>query len=66
MVYIQSQACIFSQANPSSCSHLWSAAPIDVHTDGTVCSAATHEQMSSVIRLHHPDEVPTAVLEEYR
>lgn len=45
------------------CSHLWSASPIEVHTDGTVCSTATHEQMSSVVRLHHPDEVPTAVLE---
>ncbi len=49
--------------NLSSCSHLWSAAPVDVHTDGTVCAAATHEQMSSVVRLHHADEVPTAVLE---
>lgn len=61
--FIPSRQCIFSRVNLSSCSHLWSAAPVDVHTDGTVCSAAAHEQMSSVIRLHHPDEVPTAVLE---
>lgn len=46
--------------------HLWSAASIDVHTDGTVSAAATHEQMSSVVRLHHADEVPTAVLEKTR
>lgn len=46
-----------------SCPHLRSAAPVDEHADGTVRSAAAHEQVSSVERLHHADEVPTAVLE---
>ena len=53
----------FSEVNLSSCAHLWSPAPVDVNTNGAVRSAAAHEQMSSVVRLHHPDEVPTAVLE---
>lgn len=62
-LFIPSTVCFSSEVNLSSFAHLWSAAPVDVHTDGTVRSAATHEQMSSVIRLHHTDEVPTAVLE---
>lgn len=45
-------------------SHLWPATPVDEDTDGTVGSAATHEQMGPVVRLHHPDEVPTAVLQK--
>lgn len=61
--FIPARVCMFSEVNLSAGSHLRSAAPVDVHTDGTVRSAATHEQMRSVIRLHHPDEVPTAVLE---
>lgn len=44
--------------------YLRPAAPVDVHTDGTVGAAAAHEEMSPVVRLHHPDEVTTAVLEK--
>lgn len=50
--------------NLSSCAHLWSSASVDVNTDGTVRAATAHEQMGPVVRLHHPDEVPTAVLEK--
>lgn len=52
------RVCVFGD------SHLWSAAPVDVHADRTVGSAAAHEQMSPVVGLHHPDEVPTAVLDD--
>lgn len=60
MMFIPSQVCVFGRVVP----YLWSAAPVDVHTDGTVRSAAAHEQVSPVVRLHHSDEVPTAVLQE--
>lgn len=49
-----------------SVSYLWPAAPVDVHTDGTVGAAAAHEEMSPVVWLHHPDEVPTAMLEKHK
>lgn len=48
-----------------SLSYLWPAAPVDVHADGTVGAAAAHEEMSPVVWLNHPDEVPTAVLEKW-
>lgn len=47
-----------------SVSYLRPAAPVDVHADGTVGATAAHEEMSPVVRLHHPDEVPTSVLEK--
>lgn len=43
--------------------HLRSAAPVDVDADRTVGAAAAHEQVGPVVRLHHSDEIPTAVLE---
>lgn len=43
--------------------HLRPAAPVDVDADGTVGAAAAHEQVGPVVRLHHSDEIPTAVLE---
>lgn len=52
-----------NEENPSFWTHLWSSASVDVHTDGAVGSTATHKQMSSVVRLHHTDKIPTAVLE---
>lgn len=61
-LYVTTGLCV-GCSGLSACSHLWSAAPVDVHADGTVGSAATHEQMSPVVRLHHADEVPTAVLQ---
>lgn len=45
-------------------SYLRPAAPVDVQADGAVGAAAAHEEMSPVVWLHHPDEVPTAVLEK--
>lgn len=45
-------------------SYLRPAAPVDVHADGTVGATAAHEEMSPVVRLHHPDEVPTSVLKK--
>lgn len=47
-----------------SLSYLRPAAPVDVHADGTVGAAAAHEEVSPVVWLHHPDEVPTAVLDK--
>lgn len=44
--------------------HLWPAAPVDVDADGTVGAAAAHEEVGAVVGLHHPHEVPTAVLEK--
>lgn len=43
--------------------HLRPAAPVDVDADRTVGAAAAHEQVGPVVRLHHADEIPTAVLE---
>lgn len=48
----------------SWCPHLWPASPVDIDADGTVGAAAAHEEVGAVVGLHHPDEIPAAVLEK--